>query len=426
LKRAIAVAVLIGVSVFAVSCGSYNSNGSSSSSSSNTSGLTFRAFVSNPLSPANGGGGAAALNIIDASKDVVARQRINLSGSILQAGRMSVSPDKKFTMVYSPSSNSIALVDNTAETVVAAGNSSLPAVTLPGPSESMFVSKFNTQAFAAVPTASVLGQSPGAVIRIALANAAINANIPIPAVRFIVESNNGNSILAMADNSNVVSVISTSLIGTPNPITSICCFDHPVWGVYSGDDSTAYVLNCGPECGGTAASISVVDLATHTVTGNIPVAAATKGLISGSTLYVAGTAPGTTCAAGTVATNCGTLTIINLGTLAVTGTASITDGYHDRMELANGQVFIGGRNCTNLTDPAVEIRGCLTIFNSSNGKVVVPPDNGDVTGIQPITNRNVVYVCEGGNLRIYDTTTDALQSKQVDIIGQAIDVKLVD
>jgi hypothetical protein len=38
----------------------------------------------------------------------------------------------------------------------------------------------------------------------------------------------------------------------------------------------------------------------------------------------------------------------------------------------------------------------------------------------------VVYVTEGGELRIYDTTTDALQATQINIIGQAIDVKLVD
>ena len=54
------------------------------------------------------------------------------------------------------------------------------------------------------------------------------------------------------------------------------------------------------------------------------------------------------------------------------------------------------------------------------------PDLGDVTGIQPITRRNVVYVVQKGNLSIYDTTTDDLQKTQVDIIGQAVDVKQVD
>ena len=33
-------------------------------------------------------------------------------------------------------------------------------------------------------------------------------------------------------------------------------FDRPVKAVFSADGSTAYILNCGPECGGSKASIS--------------------------------------------------------------------------------------------------------------------------------------------------------------------------
>jgi hypothetical protein len=222
-------------------------------------------------------------------------------------------------------------------------------------------------------------------------------------------------------------LIAPSLIGTAGgPLTTIPGFDHPVWGIFSADDSLAYIFNCGPQCGGSAASISVLNLNTQAIDSVIPVSAATHGIIVGSTLYVAGTAPGTPCLSGTAATSCGTLSMVDLGSLTVTGTAEITDGYHTRMEVAGGQILIGARNCTNLNVSGGEVRGCLSIFNPSNSKVVVPPDNGDVTGIQPITNRTAVYVCEGGNLRIYDTGTDALQTTQIDIIGQAIDVKLVD
>ncbi len=35
-------------------------------------------------------------------------------------------------------------------------------------------------------------------------------------------------------------------------------FDRPVKAVFSNDGGTAYVLNCGPECGGTASSISLL------------------------------------------------------------------------------------------------------------------------------------------------------------------------
>ena len=38
-------------------------------------------------------------------------------------------------------------------------------------------------------------------------------------------------------------------------------FDRPVKAVFSADGSTAYVLNCGPECGGTASSDSLLPVA---------------------------------------------------------------------------------------------------------------------------------------------------------------------
>jgi len=95
---------------------------------------------------------------------------------------------------------------------------------------------------------------------------------------------------------------------------------------------------------------------------------------------------------------------------------------------ANAQLFIGSRNCTNINIAGGEVRGCLSIANTATGSIIAPPDNGNVTAIEPIPNRNVVYVCEGGALRIYDATTDKLQTtpEQPDVVGQAIDVKVVD
>jgi hypothetical protein len=111
---------------------------------------------------------------------------------------------------------------------------------------------------------------------------------------------------------------------------------------------------------------------------------------------------------------------------------AITDGYHNKMEMgANGQLFVGSRNCSNVNSGS-EIRGCLSIVNTNSGisvsGVIAPEDNGDVTGIAPIPNRSVVYVCEGGKLRIYDTTTDRLEvlTTAPTISGQAIDAKVVD
>ena len=59
------------------------------------------------------------------------------------------------------------------------------------------------------------------------------------------------------------------------------------------------------------------------------------------------------------------------------------------------------------------------------------PQIGDVTGIQPIDGRNVVYVCQNHHLWIYDTTTDQLLELQkptgsTGLVGDAVDVKLID
>ena len=98
---------------------------------------------------------------------------------------------------------------------------------------------------------------------------------------------------------------------------------------------------------------------------------------------------------------------------------------------SNNQLFIGARTCTNINVAGTgstpgEVRGCLSIFDTVKSTAVIPARIGDVTGIQPISRRNVVYVAINGNVSIFDTTTDQLQTTQVDIIGQAVDVKQVD
>jgi len=135
--------------------------------------------------------------------------------------------------------------------------------------------------------------------------------------------------------------------------------------------------------------------------------------------------------------------------VANTAPIIITDGYHNRIALgANGQLFIGARTCTEIIPPipppqGAEIRGCLSIYNTLTtavgsvpaGGVLIPPANGDATGLQPISTRQVVYVVQGGSLNIYDDTIDALEYNPNDpnnpgqifgIIGNFIDVKTVD
>jgi hypothetical protein len=268
--------------------------------------------------------------------------------------------------------------------------------------------------------------------------------------RHLAISNSGTRLLAFSDNSDVVAVITPSNLGTINPVvTFVPGFDRPVSAFFSGDDNTAFVLNCGAECGGTQAGVQKLDLTTNTLgtvvaacTADVaPVCAGSVALLDGTTMYLAGipfNADGTPFAQPctgetTAATSCGLLTIIDLTSLSVTKSGIvITDGVHDRMALgANGQLFVGAHTCTEII-PGIpppqnaEVRGCLSIYNTQTGAVVIPPANGDVTGIEPISKRTVVYVVQGGELQIYDTATDKLQATQIDINGQAIDVKVVD
>jgi hypothetical protein len=313
----------------------------------------------------------------------------------------------------------------------------VPAITLPGLTESIAVSPFATAAYAAVPTAPVFGQNPGAVQVLNLQNGSTTASIPVPGARFVLCSPDGNHLLVFSDNSDIVTVITTVFIGTnTDPRSYITGFDRPVWGIFTSN-SSAFVMDCGAQCGGKAAGVSVLNLGASSASSTTPVSAATYGVFNNSTLYVAGTPPGSNTCAGspTSATTCGRLSVVDTASMTVTGSAVIPDGYHDRMQMSqNGQLYIGSHSCTNINISGGEVRGCLSIFNTSNGGVVIPPNNGDVTGLQQITGRDIVYVIQNGALQIYDTDTNQLQVTpsdtqnnhgQVDIVGQLYDVKLV-
>lgn len=74
LKRTpITFAVLVAASLVMLSCGTSTPNPNQTI----TSGLTFRAFVSNPLEPAAGGGGTPVLNIVNAATDQLTGFRIS-------------------------------------------------------------------------------------------------------------------------------------------------------------------------------------------------------------------------------------------------------------------------------------------------------------------------------------------------------------
>ena len=436
-KTFVAIALLIAASVAIVACG----GSKSSSSKHQVSGLKFRAFVSNPLFP-SGVSNAPVINIVDATQDLISPANISLTGAVTQAGLMAVTPDLSATLVFSPADNTIAVVDNANESVGSSvnGGTTVSTFVLPGLTESMFVAKDNSTVYAAVPSAPVTGQAPGAVLVLSLGTGAITATIPVASAHFVVPSPDGNNILVFSDHSDAITVISAILIGTSQDPRTVVAgtpqnhFDRPVWAIFNGSTS-AYIFNCGKQCGGTTAGISTFNIGDSGPGSTTPVSAATYGLLNGTTLYVAGTPPHMACGPGTAAPTCGTLNILNTDSMEVTNPRPIiiTDGYHDRMGMgSNGQLFIGSHSCSNVNISGGEVRGCLSIFDTTNSKVVIPPQIGDATGIQPIPGRNVVYVCEGGVFQRFDTTTDKLLVQTLPvgqtnvIVGYSTDVKLVD
>jgi hypothetical protein len=421
LKRTlILVCLLLPVSLLFLSCGS-----SSSSNGSTTSGLKFRAFISQDVnaSPVTPG-----VQIINAATDVQAFLAPMPAGAT--PGMMVVTPNRVQTLVFSIADNNLTFISNGSES--AAGR-----INLPGFTESIVVSPDSLIGYAAIPTASVVGQPPGLLDIINLNNGAVTAGISIPSVRFLALGHSGNRLLAFSDNSNAVAVIS---FGTGNPtVAFVGGFDRPVTAFFSGDDSTAFVVNCGLECGGNQASVQKLDLTTNTPGAVVDVPVATVAVVDGTTMYLAGTPvpnpdPLPCTGQTTVATSCGLLTIFDLNSMSIVNPAPIviTDGHHNRMALgADGQLFIGAKACSEIIPnipppPDAEVRGCLSIYNTQTRTVVIPPASGDVTGIEPISNRHVVYLAQGGELQIYDTTTDKLQSTQIDVSGEIIDVKVVD
>jgi hypothetical protein len=440
--RRVLIPLLIFVAIgLWLSCG-----GSTPSGGAHTSGLKYRAFISDSVSA---GTSSAGVYIVDAQND----QRPVLSPIAAgnNPGMMVVTPNLAQTLVFSgtgtqTSDNQLSFINNTSEQT--SGH-----VNLPGMTESIVVSPDSNTAYVAIPTAPVVGQSPGVVEVIALGTGNFNGEVNVPAVHYLSIDNSGNRILGFSDHSDSVTVITPSNIGIPNTVvtTIVGGFDRPVAAFFSSDDNTAYVLNCGAECSGQQAGIQKLDLTSNTLAGNsvglcttgtTPQCAGSVGLVNGSTLYVAGTpysvggGPSLPCPSGTQAQYCGLLTAFDLGTMSIINTAPIiTDGYHNRMAMgANGQLFIGARTCTEITTVS-ETRGCLSIYNTLNtavganpaGGVLVAPENGDATGIQPIGTRQVVYVVQGGSLFIYDATTDALLETQItNVVGQFIDVKTVD
>ncbi|HZU21982.1 MAG TPA: hypothetical protein VE998_04060 [Terriglobales bacterium] len=358
-----------------------------------------RVLVSNQL--ISSGFPSGDLIIVDAQKDVQV-SAISTGGA---PGEMVLSPDKKTTLVVDASAKSVYSIDNATEVstgTIAFSNAPTSVVAMPD----------NATAYAAI-------RSSGTVTLFNYTTDSVTNNIAVPTVRTLVLSHNGNVLLAFSDDSDTLTYITTS----SNAPTTIAGFNRPVYGVFTSDDSKAFILSCGFECGGSASSVTVLDIASKTpgVTVVLPAAEIAALDSSGANLYVAGT-----CAQANCTQHGGALSIVNVSnaaspTLTTTKPVDISNGFHQVMAFGpNNKLFIGSRTCDNVSF------GCLSIYDTSAGTATVDTPNGDVTGLQPIAGRSVMYVAEGGALRIIDTSTGMPTSTQVSILGRAIDVKAID
>ena len=227
-------------------------------------------------------------------------------------------------------------------------------------------------------------------------------------------------------------------------------FDHPIKALVSADGGTIYVLNPGPEYGGTQASVTEISASLvlfqgalqsgsvpSTLTKVLVPGGASNGVlasVSGTTeLFVAGEAFATNSKSG--CSLGGNLSQINLSTPAVLNSYSIADGHPTRMIAADDNtIWIGSRDgCNdglrrnNSSNPPT---GCLSEFNTGSTTAYVDAWNGDVTGIAAITGLHKVYYAEGGAVFIRNTTTPSVvnlaSSLAVTPSGTAVDVVYMD
>ncbi len=353
--------------------------------------LTNRAYISNQYS--------GNLQIVDSANDSTAfynssytntsttNQIADLSVNIpvgISATFLALSPSRATTAVYDPSSVDIDLVTNSTQ--VDAGN-----ITLPAWAAMALFSADSNKLYVPTGNAPASGQ-PGAIQVIDVASATITTSYSVPSVRWIALNPTGTLMLAFSDTSDSMWLI--DLTATTIAPVAIPGFSRPVNAFFSSDGNTAYVLNCGNQCGGTGSpSVSQFDVPSQTIKATVTVGGATVGLLNGTNLYVAGYAGGAN----------GTLDVVDTSSMTRTTATSvlINDGQQSIMAVNDNMLYIGASTCSNT------VTGCLSIVNLNNNTAVAPgPPLGPVTGLQSIPNRNVMYVIQGGKLNIYDTTNN--------------------
>jgi hypothetical protein len=406
------------LTVWLAGCGS----SSSSTPTNPVSGLKKRVLITNSQ--------AGAIQLLDGQND-----KFNRAITTTTPTRIVTSVTAGQTVVLNDGVASIAMIDNTKETVSASG-------TLQNPAFDVAITPDGKTAYAAV-------RNSGVVEIFNTADGTLVTTVSVPSATRLVMGPKGSKVLVFPDdpehlgsNPNSFFVIDTAS-KTVAPVLTLPVGAQPFSAVFDPsdpNDTTAFILFCGTECAGSAApSVAKVNFATPATptvnaVGGAAITGATVGLLNGSNLFVAGT---TTSPAGCPFTACGSLQLINTGTLTAGTPIPITDGLHTQMALtSNNHLYVGASRCTPGVVVSNQVRGCLSIYNTgapvaSGTNPFSPAESSfrsdlNVTGLQTISGRTVIYVIQGGELDIYDFTTDSLTPNQLDVVGHAVGVVLID
>jgi hypothetical protein len=351
-------------------------------------------------------------------------------------------PEEQAGAVYGAGDGSFALLSYAQE-------KQTTTVTVNGASSSIFISRDQRYVFAANQAAHTL------TVQDRTLGASYGLNLPN--VYRVSINPSGTAALAFVQNSNLVYSVYKLQTNQHTPPNAEDCepqnlpvycllpvpgnFDRPTKAVFSPDGTTAWVLNCGPECGGVQASVSFLPVAgiiiqsgapippgaPTNVTATVPVPGGdTDAIANGNLLYLAGQQlqPDGYFA--------GFLSILDTNAKQVTGSYSISDGTHLKMLFADDNtLWVGSQLCTQgerYHQGATTDLGCLTMFNtSSNSVTMIDSYKGDATGIAAVTSLHKVYTAEGGQVYIYNTTNGAaMDNSQVTVVGTAYDVAYMD
>jgi len=460
------------------------------------SGLPYRVLIAvqNPSALSKG-----ALAIVDAYFDI--RSGYNGTPTSFSIGgyggalpiTIQNMPEEQRGAVYGAGDGSFTFVNY--QTEKASGSVS----NLPVPSASIFATRNGQYVFAASQVShlfTIANQSGGGIISLSL-----------PGVYRVSVNPGGSAVLAFVQNSDyayypvqLTSQQGIQFSGGPStwPTAAVDCepqnapawclfqaqspdsldktgefytgaplkFDRPVKAVWSADGGTAYVLNCGPECGGVASSYSVLPVApliftlgknsgllpcnsapcTNSKTTPMTTVAirggASNALVDSSTMYVVGQCPELVSSFGQCQSAPssqtywgGNLTVVNLATNQATSQVPISDGQPgliSRMvEADDNTLWIGMSECTNGIRYAANSAtgyGCLTMYNTSTNTVtLLEPYLGDATGIAAVIGLHKIYTAEGGQVYIYATSDGtAIDNQYVTVTGTAYDVAFMD